>query len=98
MPCKLAIFRLSDPEERGEGEALIRDISEGGAYLSDIRVQDRTIPAEPFRVIVAADTPPLAPFEEQCRVVRLLSTGGIHAGVAFDHLSESSRERILALA
>jgi len=98
LPARVAVFRRRDPEHRAWGAAVVRDISQGGAFLANLRLDDGAIPAEPFRILIQVDEPPLLLWTAECQLVRLQSNGSLSAGVRFVNISESCRQKIAELA
>ena len=94
LAARLALFPKSRPRELKWGTATIKDISEGGAYLSDIIIDDGALPGEPFQMLLQTDNAPLENWQAQCQVVRKRSNGTISAGVQFDGISDKNRSKI----
>ncbi len=98
LPAKIKVYRLRTPQVRHEGEALLENISGGGALLSNIRVEKGVIPCEPFRFVLEVDAGPLKNWRAHCRVVRLECNGSMAAGVEFMRLSRKMLGMITAIA
>jgi CheY-like chemotaxis protein len=98
VPGKLGIYRLSAPRQHTWGKAVVQNISQGGAFLSDIHLDDGAIPADPFRIVLDINQPPLGDWRAHCQVVRLQSNGSLTAGVRFARISTSNRDKISAIA
>ena len=98
MPAKIGIYRVRSPHRRDEGEAMLENISCGGAYLSGIQLTSGAIPCEPFRLHLELDQEPLKNWHTHCRVVRLHSNGSLAAGVQFTRLSRSNLQMVEALS
>jgi len=98
FPAKIGIYRLSAPYECSWGRAVVENISEGGAYLSRIQLDDPTLPAEPFRLLMKVDGAPLDGWQADCQMVRLNTEEPLGAGVKFVKISKSNRQQIAELA
>jgi hypothetical protein len=97
-PCRVGVYRVAAPREHIWGEAIIRNISQGGAYLSPIHLANSSIPCEPFRLVIQTTEPPLGQLEAHCQVVRLKTNGSVSVGVQFVKLPRVERTRIADLA
>ena len=97
LPAKIEVYQVSSPRHRHPGEALIENISYGGSYLSEIQIEKKIIPGEPFRFLVEANQPPLMDWRAHCKVVRLQSNGSLTAGVQFMRLSKANRKTVEAI-
>ena len=98
VPAKIGVYRLRAPHRRDSGEAMLENISCGGAYLSGIRVDSGAIPCEPFRVFLEVAQEPLQNLRTHCKVVRLQTNGSMGAGVQFTRLSKSNLKMIETMA
>ncbi len=98
LPVKIGVYSVSSPLLRDPGEAIMENISHGGAFLSQIRFDKEKIPGKPFRFLLEIDRPPLKDFRSHCKVVRLQSNGSLTAGVQFTRLSKSSRKILEAVS
>lgn len=98
LRARAGIYRLDAPRERVLGEAVVKNISEGGAYLSKLTIHDGHIPSSPFRLLLEIGEAPLANVKAYCKVVRLSANGSLNAGVQFMRISRDNRNRIAALA
>ncbi len=94
LPAQIGVYNLKSPLHREQGKATLENISLGGAYLTQIRVDNAKIPAEPFRVLVDVDHPPLENWRAHCRVMRLQSNGFVTVGLQFVRLSKANRRKI----
>ena len=90
LPARIQVYRLSAPRLRDLGWATVENISCGGAYLSQLRLEKGFIPAEPFRFLLEVNQSPLENWRAHCKVVRLESNGSLAAGVQFLRLSQAS--------
>ena len=98
LPAKIKVYRVRAPQVRQEGEALLENISGGGAFLSNIRVEKGVIPCEPFRFVLEVDAGPLKNWRAHCRVVRLECNGSMAAGVEFMRLSRRMLSMVTGIA
>jgi hypothetical protein len=94
MPARAGIYRLNAPRHHIWGNAVVRNISEGGAYLSPLTLEDERLPAEPFRVLLEIDEAPLRNWKAYCQLIRLQANGSLRAGLQFVKLSPDDREKI----
>jgi hypothetical protein len=98
LPARTGLYRLSAPRQHAWGQAVIQNISQGGAYLSPITFEGGgSIPSDPFRIMLEVDQPTLPQWRAYCQVVRLKSNGQLSAGVQFVRLSHEDRQKIVAL-
>jgi CheY-like chemotaxis protein len=97
VPGRIGIYRLNAPREHSWGRAIVRNISRGGAYLSKIELDSKSIPAEPFRMLLEIDAEPLGEVRAHCQVVRMQCNGSLSAGVQFVRISRTGLEKIVAL-
>jgi len=99
LPAKLWVYPLRAPSLREPGEAMLENISGGGAFLSEIQLSSGVLPCEPFRVFLRINEPPIKNWRAHCKVVRLLSNEqSLTAGVQFVRLPKSSLRTIEALS
>ena len=98
VPAKLSVYRVRTPYARESGKATMENISYGGSFLSDIELENGTLPSEPFRFLLEVDQPPLMNWRAHCKVVRLQSNGTVTAGVQFMRLSKVNRKTLDAMA
>jgi len=94
LPARIQVYRLSAPRLRDPGWATVKNISCGGAYLSQLRLEKEYIPAEPFRFLLEVNQSPLENWWAHCKVVRLESNGSLAAGVQFVRLSKANLKAI----
>jgi len=97
IPARIGVYLNRAPRQRFWGNAVVENISRGGAFLNRISMDNGMLPSEPFRLIVQSDCPPLANWQANCQVLRLSSSDSVSAGVRFQKLSEHSRGQLLAL-
>jgi hypothetical protein len=98
IPARIGLFRVSAPRKHSWGQAVVRNISQGGAYLTDILFDEKVIPGEAFRLVLDIAQAPLEGWRAHCQVVRLHSNGSLTAGVRFARISKTDRDRIAELA
>lgn len=98
LPAKIGIYRLGAPRLHDLGWATVKNISRGGAYLSQLNIKKGVIPAEPFRFLIEVNQRPLENFRAHCKVVRLESDGSLAAGIQFVRLSKANLKMIEAMA
>ena len=97
LPARIWVYRLSKSHVRERGEAKVDNVSFGGAHLSDIQLEKKTLPSEPFRMVLEVDQEPLKDWRVHCKVVRLESNGGLEAGLQFVRLSKSKQAMVEAI-
>jgi len=97
IPAGLSVVRRSTATETAIGKTLIRNISEGGAFLQDIVLTRGTIPTESFMFRINVSQDPLKNLNANCRVVRMKSNGGLTAGVEFVDLAPPDTQNIAQL-
>ena len=98
LPARAGIYRLNAPRHHIWGKTVVRNISEGGAYLSPLTLEQDSIPAEPFRLLLEIDQEPLKNWRAYCQVIRLQANGSLRAGVQFVKLSPPDREQVARIA
>lgn len=94
IPVKISVYRTQAPRVRDPGEAMIEDISQGGALLSNIRTDSGSFPAEAFRIILESDAAPLKNWRAHAQVVRLRSGGTLTTAVQFVKISKPDLEKV----
>ena len=94
LPADLSLYRTDNPESMMTGQAILKNISRNGAFLSEIRMDEGVLPGEPFRLMLEVDQPLLKKWSAHCRVLRLKSNGSLSAGLQFIKISNSNREKI----
>ncbi len=98
LPLKIGVYSLRTPYRRQSGVAVMENISLGGAYLSEIQLENGVLPCEPFRLLLSSDQEPLKDWRAHSKVVRLQSNGGLSAGVQFTRVPKASLKMIEALS
>ncbi|MCE9614611.1 MAG: helix-turn-helix domain-containing protein [Lentisphaerae bacterium] len=81
--ARVAIYSARRPRRSAWGTGLLRNISRGGAYIDNLRIESTDLLAKPFRMLVELSDPPWVGWKAYCRVVRLASNGELSAGVEF---------------
>jgi len=94
IPARIGIYPSRAPRQRYWGNAVIKNISRGGAFLKGIEMDDGVLTASPFRMLVQTDHPPLQNWQAKCQVTRLSCNGDVSAGVQFLRLPEPSRRQL----
>ena len=97
LPARVWIYRLHKAHVREGGTARVADLSLGGAHLAEIQLEKKTIPSEPFRMVLEVDQEPLKDWRVHCKVVRLESNGGLEAGLQFVRLSKTKQAMVEAI-
>jgi excisionase family DNA binding protein len=97
LPAHVWLYESKNPENREGGTATIRDISSGGAYLTDITFDNGFPVFENFRIHISTDVEPLEDWEAKLKVLRLQADGTISAGVQFIDISKENRKKIMTL-
>lgn len=91
-------LRNEDGSTFDEGEALITNLSIGGALLSNIRTGMMMLPLKVFSIHVnVVDVPELADLQGECELVRISDRGGkgeFQLGVRFVNAKLRDRRRI----
>jgi len=98
VPVNIRIEPTKGEGRTYSGKAVIRDISQGGAFLTGIDMDEGSLPAKPFQMTVTTDRPPLGDWQARCNPLRIQGNGGLGAGVVFTAISEENRKRIDSLA
>lgn len=96
-PCELTVT-LEDGTSFDSGSATIRNLSVGGALLSNLRLGKGVLPLQNFTLLIKfLDIPELAGLVGECEVVRLAGsteTGEPELGVRFINATHRDRRRI----
>ena len=77
-----------------QGVATLRDISQGGAKISDVALPTSAFPVTPFRVGIRPMQKPVDDIEIQGHIVRLNANGGTTFGVQFGKLDEAVEKKL----
>lgn len=97
VEASLTAIPIGNPTRRFAGRARVKDISAGGACLTDISMENASFPGEPFKMLLAVDQDPLKQFNARCQVVRLQASDTLSAGVQFEEISDENRTKITRL-
>ncbi len=77
-----------------QGVATIRDLSQGGARITDLATPLGTIPADAFQVTLRPMQQPLTEVELPGRIVRIFSESGVSYGIEFSRLDPAVARRL----
>jgi CheY-like chemotaxis protein len=94
IPAEVGVYSMKAPQKRDVGKAVMENISMGGAYLSQLQMDQTKLQGEPFRVLLQVTKGPMENFRVHCRVVRLQSNGSLTLGLQFVKLSKGNRSMI----
>ena len=94
LPGKIGVYSLRSPQNRDSGKGVVENISCGGAYLSELQLDNERLPGEPFRFFLEINQSPLENWRAHCKVVRLHSDGTLAAGVQFIKLTKVNRSMV----
>ena len=102
LPIYILIYHPGAHQESETGNAVIKNISYGGAFLSYIELSNKLPPHELLvvngcRVGIGINLSTPEKWEVQSRIVRFVSDGSFSAGVEFVDISEEDRKNILKL-
>ncbi|MBI4774884.1 MAG: helix-turn-helix domain-containing protein [Deltaproteobacteria bacterium] len=97
IPAEIETYLVNRRETRQLGTAVVRNLSQGGAYLDKIKLEEGMIPAEPFRMVLRFEGQPLKEWSADCKVLRLQSNGSLAAGLQFMNISRDDQKRVEAL-
>jgi hypothetical protein len=97
LPSRIGVYPTSAPRKYAWGTAVVRNISRGGAFLSNIDLAEGAIPSSPFRMLLEVDHHPLKQWRAYCQVVRLQSNGSLAAGLRFARISKVNRRQVASL-
>jgi hypothetical protein len=96
-PCDVRVT-LEDGSVFDSGSALVRNLSVGGALLSEIRLSRMMVPLSNFTLLIRFhDVPELADIVGECEVVRLAGSaesGEPELGVRFINATHKDRRRL----
>jgi len=98
LPLKIGIYSVRTPYRRDSGMAMMENISIGGAFLSELKLEGGVIPCEPFRILLESEQEPLKDWKAHGKIVRLQSNGNLTAGVQFTRVPKASMKMIEALS
>lgn len=94
LPVEVGVYSMRAPLKRESGKAVMENVSFGGAYLSQLQMDQSKLPGEPFRLLLQVKRSPLENMRVHCKVIRLQSNGSISVGLQFIKLSKASRGMI----
>lgn len=77
-----------------QGVATIRDLSLGGARVTDVALPQGTLPTEPFTVGLKPMQKPLEELELTGRVVRLFTNGAVQYGIEFVRVDATAQKKL----
>ena len=97
LPANFELFLADSPDHKEEGNTVVNDISLGGAYLSNINLNENKIPFGSLRMLLHINNPPFDDLNEECKVVRLHSNGSLNAGVEFIDIKQKTKNEILKI-
>jgi len=97
IPAEIETYLVNQRENRQLGTAVVKNLSQGGAYLDHINLEKGMIPAEPFRMVLRFEGQPLKDWTAECKVLRLQSNGSLAAGLQFMSISRENQKRVEAL-
>ena len=95
IPAKIKAYYGNNPPLQELGEATIKNISLGGAYLSRIQLINKIIPSNTFRFLLEVNHPPMENWEAESKVLRLQFNGDMTAGIQFVNISRQNEKKIL---
>ena len=90
----LKVYLTEFSEEVDEGRAIVRDISEGGAFLGSINLRSGHLPARPFAIGLRVEEGWAKGFEAKCHPVRINCEGELGLGVEIDEADAEHIERL----
>ena len=81
-----------------QGVATVRDLSMGGARISDVALSTGSLPVAPFSVGIRPMQKPLDDVQLQGQIVRLNANGTTSFGVAFGKLDVTIEKKLRRIA
>ena len=97
LPANINFYPLKGPRQHNPGVARVKNISQGGAFVSRIHLERGIIPSEAFRAFLKIDHQPLSHWMARSKVVRLQANGFLEAGVQFVKISKQNLEKIVEI-
>lgn len=94
LPAEIGVYSLRSPLKREPGKGVMANVSMGGAYLSQMHMDQTKLPGEPFRLLLQVSRSPLENMRVHCKVIRLQSNGSLSVGLQFVKLSKTTRSAI----
>jgi len=98
IPGNLGLYHLDNPHIIEKGEAIVENISLGGASLSKIHIEKGNIPTDTIKFKLEINKPPLNDFQSECNIVRLNANNALTAGIQFVNISQQNKEKISSLS
>ena len=98
LPTDIVICDNIISHKVNKGTAIIKDISYGGAFLSQIQFPLDAYFSRNFIFLMKTDHYPLINFEVESQLIRLKSDKYLNAGIKFLEISHENREKILKLS
>ncbi len=95
IAAQVEMVMVNDPDEVDHGVAFLKNISRGGAYLSDLKLKKGLIPYEPYYVRLKVDKPPFKDWEAESIIVRFNPRGP--TGIEFLNISKKDQLQISKL-
>jgi hypothetical protein len=92
MPVRLVV-KLPDGSTFDEGESRLRDLSPGGARLTQLQLAKGALPARPFQLLIEAENMQL-----EAVPVRFITNGNLDIAVSFTNVDENTRKKLRKLA
>jgi c-di-GMP-binding flagellar brake protein YcgR len=97
LGCELYVYH-KDGSVYDQGVATLRDISLGGARISDVTLPTGALPVTPFTVGIRPMEKPVDDIELQGQIVRLTANGSTIFGVQFAKLDGSIEKKLRRIA
>ena len=94
VALKVLLRGQSGRADADTGIGTIRDVSQGGAFLSDIRLKRGALPVTPFALELKVKDGKGAGLSAKCRPVRIETNGGLGMGIEFIHLPGGQAKRL----
>ena len=97
VPAKIWSPSSNMAVQPGKEISTLKDISYGGAMLSDMNFSNGINPFEEFRLRIEKSGSPLENMEATSRIVRLVHSKTLFVGVEFVEISDENRKKIMKL-
>lgn len=94
LPASINFYSLKGSRQHNPGVARVKNISQGGAFVSRIHLERGIIPGDAFRAFLKIDHQPLSNWMARSKVVRLHANGSLETGVQFVKISRQNLEKI----
>jgi len=95
VAANIEMVSMSDTDTISHCEATLVNISRSGAYLTGIKLDEGTVPAENFKIRLKVNQPALNDMETEARITRSQSEGS--AAVQFVNISKEDQIKIAKL-